>query len=142
MSFFPEYKTFSSGRGSFLELSAARHGGGPPVHHGASVVPGRACSGPSKSRNLARNQAIAFRRAIANQAHVKPTNLYKGNGCCCNPCNFESAASVAAERLGHGPYSRHCLAVLLSLDTAHNACVRLSGCTRSSSFVVNLVSWA
>ena len=33
---------FSSGRGSFLALSAAGHAGGPRVHHGANVDPGRA----------------------------------------------------------------------------------------------------
>ena len=38
---FPEYKLFSSGRGSFLALSAAGHAGSPPVHDGASVGPGR-----------------------------------------------------------------------------------------------------
>ena len=31
----------SSGRGSFLALSAAGHGEGPAVHDGASVGPGR-----------------------------------------------------------------------------------------------------
>ena len=35
-----------------------------------------ACSGRSKLRNLASNHGIAFRRAIANQAHGKPTNYY------------------------------------------------------------------
>ena len=39
--YFSEYKTVSSGRGSFLALSAAGHAGDPPVHHGASVGPGR-----------------------------------------------------------------------------------------------------
>ena len=32
---------FSSGRGSFLVLSAPGHAGSPPEHHGASVDPGR-----------------------------------------------------------------------------------------------------
>ena len=31
----------SAGRGSFLALSAAGHAGGPRVHHGANVGPGR-----------------------------------------------------------------------------------------------------
>ena len=35
-------KHFSSGRESFLTLSAAGHAGGPPVHHSASVGPGQA----------------------------------------------------------------------------------------------------
>ena len=38
----------------------------------------------------------------------------------------------AAVRLGHDPYPRHCLAVLLSPDKAQNACLRLSSCIRSS----------
>ena len=33
---------FSSGRGSFLPLSAAGQAGGTPIHHGASVGPGQA----------------------------------------------------------------------------------------------------
>ena len=33
---------FSGARGSFLTLRAAGHAGGPPVHHGASLGPGRA----------------------------------------------------------------------------------------------------
>ena len=41
-TFFRNTKLFSSGRGSFLMLSAEGHAGGPPVHHGASVGPGRA----------------------------------------------------------------------------------------------------
>ena len=32
---------FSSGRGSFLVLSAPWHAGSPPGHHGASLGPGR-----------------------------------------------------------------------------------------------------
>ena len=35
-------KLFSSGRGSFLALLAAEHAGGPRVHHGPRVGPGRA----------------------------------------------------------------------------------------------------
>ena len=38
---------------------------------------------------------------------------------------------TAAERLGHGPYPRHCLALLLSPDTAKNARIRMRSCTRS-----------
>ena len=45
---------------------------GPACTHGASLGPGRACSGHSKSRELASNHGIAFRRAIANQAHGNP----------------------------------------------------------------------
>ena len=53
----------------------------------------------------------------------------KGQGCC---CSLESVfLSPAAVRLGHVPYPRHCLAVLLSPGTAQNAC-RLSSCSRSS----------
>ena len=40
--FFRRTKLFSSGRASFLALSAAGHAGDPRVHHGASVGPGRA----------------------------------------------------------------------------------------------------
>ena len=42
----------------------------------------------------------------------------------------EYIASPADVRLGHDPYPRNCLAVLGSLDTAQNACFRLSSCTR------------
>ena len=43
MSILKDICTFLSGaRGSFLALSAAGHVGGPPVHHGASLGPGRA----------------------------------------------------------------------------------------------------
>ena len=66
----------TAGRGSFLALSAAGHVGGPSVHYGASVSPGRApwraLSGRSKSRDLASIRGIAFRRARANQAHGIP----------------------------------------------------------------------
>ena len=33
---------FSGAHRSFLALSAAGHAGGPPVHHGATLDPGRA----------------------------------------------------------------------------------------------------
>ena len=41
---------FSSGRGSFLVLSAPWHAGSPPGHHGASLAlaEARTCSGGSK----------------------------------------------------------------------------------------------
>ena len=43
MSILKDICTFLSGaRGSFLALSAAGHAGGPPVHHVASLGPGRA----------------------------------------------------------------------------------------------------
>ena len=61
-------KLVSFGLGSFLTLSAAGRARGPPVHHGASVGPAwvrGACSGHSKSRNLASNRGIAFRPARA-----------------------------------------------------------------------------
>ena len=47
---------------------------GPACTHGASLGPGRACSGHSKSRELASNHGIAFRRDRANQIHGKPHN--------------------------------------------------------------------
>ena len=62
-------------------------------------------------------------------------NLFpEGKGCC--GCSFESIfVSPAAVPLGYGPYPRHCLAVVLSSDTAKNACLRQSrSCTRSSFF--------
>ena len=59
---------FPSGRGPLLALSAARRAGDPPVHHIASAGPGRApaCSGRSKSRNLASNHGIVSRSVDAN----------------------------------------------------------------------------
>ena len=65
-------KLFSSGRGSFLALSAAGHA------EGFACTPRRKCgsrprgafSGRSKSRKLASNREIAFRPARANQAHA------------------------------------------------------------------------
>ena len=41
-TFFAEYKTFLFRPRVFLALSGAGYAGGPPVHHGASVGPGRA----------------------------------------------------------------------------------------------------
>ena len=41
-TFFAEYKTFLFRPQVFLALSGAGYAGGPPVHHGASVGPGRA----------------------------------------------------------------------------------------------------
>ena len=40
--FFHICTLFCGARGFFLALSAAGYAGGPPVHHGASVGPGRA----------------------------------------------------------------------------------------------------
>ena len=57
-------------RGSFLALSAPGHAGGPPVHWAQVWVPGGlrgACSGCSKSRNLASNHGVALRGARAEQ---------------------------------------------------------------------------
>ena len=64
-----------SGHGSFLALSAAGHAGGPRVLTAKVWPPDGlrgACSGRSKSRELASNYGIAFRRARANQAHGNP----------------------------------------------------------------------
>ena len=42
INFFQNTQLFCSGRGSFLELSAAGHAEDPPVRGGSSVGPGRA----------------------------------------------------------------------------------------------------
>ena len=60
----------------FFALSAAAHAGGPPVHTAQLWVAGGlrgACSGYSKSRNLASIRGIVFRGARAEQDYRKPT---------------------------------------------------------------------
>ena len=67
---------FSGARGSFLALSDAGHARGPPVHHGASLGPGRApwrVLWAFKSRNLANNHGVVFRGARAEEDNGKPT---------------------------------------------------------------------
>ena len=93
---------FFSGRGSFLALSAAGHAGGPRVITAQVWAPAGlrgACSGLSKSRELASNHGIAFRRPRANQAHRKPRTVifsFSTSRCCC----LWSTATVALKRLG------------------------------------------
>ena len=61
------FTLFYGVRGSFLALSAREHAGGPPVHWAQVWVPDGlrgACSGRSKSVNLATNDGVAFRGAI------------------------------------------------------------------------------
>ena len=83
---------FSSGRGSFLALSAAGHAGGPRVLTAPVWAPAGlrgACSGRSKSRELESNHGIAFRRARASQAHGNAQYIYlvyflvDTSLCCC-----------------------------------------------------------
>ena len=55
-----------------------------------------ACSGRSKSRNMASHHGIVFRRVTANQAHSKPTSSGKR-------CFLSSESAVSAVRLGNDP---------------------------------------
>ena len=67
---------FSSGRGSFLALSTAGHAEGPRLHQ-AQVRPTAglcgACFERSKSRELASNHGVGFRRARAVEDDGNPT---------------------------------------------------------------------
>ena len=68
MLFFNVCTLFSSPRGSFLAIPAAGHAGGPHVHYGASLNPGRApwcVLWAFKSGNLARKHGVALRRATS-----------------------------------------------------------------------------
>ena len=71
---------FSSAGGSFLVFSAAgpRHAGGPRAHTAQVWAPAEvraASSGGSKSRKLASNHKIRFRRPRASQAHRNPKHF-------------------------------------------------------------------
>lgn len=73
---------FSFGRAPFFRaLGCGARRTGASARIGASDMPAEvtgACSGRSKSSNLACNHAVAFRPAGAKQAHGKPTNSYRG----------------------------------------------------------------
>lgn len=95
--FFWKTLLFSSGRGFFLTISAEEHPGGPRVctpRHKVWVPAGLRdrCSGPSKSRNLARNHGEPFRPARAEQAHGNPLNFLRGGRGCKFVPNPPSAA--------------------------------------------------
>ena len=64
--------SFSSGRGSFLVLSAPRHAESPPEHHGASVGPGRGPWLVLWGFKVASDHGEAFRVRKAIQAHANP----------------------------------------------------------------------
>ena len=67
---------FFSGRGSFRAILAAGHAGGPLVHKAQVWAPAGPCgvrSGRSRSRELASNHGIAFRRVRASQENENPT---------------------------------------------------------------------
>ena len=63
---------FSSGRGSFLVLSAPWHTGSPPEHHGASVYPGRRQWHVLWGFKVASPHGEAFRARRAIQAPANP----------------------------------------------------------------------
>ena len=69
----------SWGRGSFLELSAAGHAEARVcTRRKIWARPGSgACSGRSKSRDLASNRGVAFARVRASQDNGKPTQHKK-----------------------------------------------------------------
>ena len=64
--------SFSSGRGSFLVLSAPGHAGSPPEHHGASVDPGRGPWLVLWGFKVERDHEEAFRVRRGIQAHANP----------------------------------------------------------------------
>ena len=67
---------FSGARGSFVALSAAGHEGDQPVHHGASLGPGRApwrVLWAFKDAKSGKYHGAAFRGARAKQCNEKPT---------------------------------------------------------------------
>ena len=103
---------FSSGRGFFLALSAAGQAGDPRVLTAQVWAPAglrRACSGRSKSLDLARNHWIAFR--LAEPCRTMETPLLFFPLCCCcimsvshRPsssllCGSDGTTSVAHEAL-------------------------------------------
>ena len=63
---------FSSGRGSFLVLSAPAHAGSPPEHHGACEGPGLGPLHVLGGSNVTSNHWEAFRARRAIQAHANP----------------------------------------------------------------------
>ena len=74
--FFRHTKFSSSGRGTFIVLSAAGHAGAPPVHDGASVGPGRApwrVLWAFKVAKPGHNRGVAFHGARAEQDGGKLT---------------------------------------------------------------------
>ena len=67
---------FSGARGSFVALPAAGHEGDQPVHHGASLGPGRApwrVLWAFKDAKSGKYHGAAFRGARAKQCNEKPT---------------------------------------------------------------------
>ena len=78
--FFAECKTFSLPAAGLFSRSWLRGTQGTRPYTTVQVwVPAGlhdACSGCSKSRNLASNHGIAFRPGRANQAHVTPQNIF------------------------------------------------------------------
>ena len=63
---------FSSGRRSFLVLSAPGHAGSPPEHHGASVGPGRGPRHVLWGFKVSSHHGEAFRARRAIQVHPNP----------------------------------------------------------------------
>ena len=63
---------FSSGRGSFLVLSAPGNAGSPPEHHGPSVGPARGPWHVLSGFKVASNHGEAFRTRRAIQTHANP----------------------------------------------------------------------
>ena len=60
----------------FSRTVGCGHEGGPPVYHGGSLSPGPlrgACSGRSRSRNLASNHGVALRGDRVEQDDGEPT---------------------------------------------------------------------
>ena len=79
-SFSTSTSFYSSGRGSFLVLSAAGHARGPRVQRAQVWDPAElrgACSGDSKSRKLATNHGIRFRPPRASRrCYAKDVRLF------------------------------------------------------------------
>ena len=144
IDFFTEYKTFLPVAGLF-SCSRLRGTQGARLYTTAQEwVPAGlrgACSGRSKSRNLASNPGIVFRRAIAIQAHGKNTVFSRREDA---PVTLSLMYLYLQQLYDSGTaHTPDCLAVLLARGAAHTAYPRLSGCARSSLFCcgMSMLRW-
>ena len=101
--FFAEYEAFRFRSRVFHRALGMRGMQGTRLYTTLQVwVPGGlrgACSGRSKSRNLASHHGIAFRRARADQANGNPPNAFRLFFvlCCCVPV-FATSTTPALRR--------------------------------------------
>ena len=137
-------KLSSSGRGSFLALSAAKHAGGPRIHHGGSADPGQdlwRMIWAFNSRNLAITHEV--RKACAqpeNQAgpwnpklsffHSRPLSLFLK--CRNNPQRPGGYSSTTAA-LNAFPFVRSMNGVVTRVLERACACDRGERCNLNAS---------